>query len=184
MSLLKTAKLRLASRRLSEETAYAQVLREIESGVRNDGLWAKAISLTTNKEELIASYIKLRVQSLRDEAELDSANNAQFDEANSRIRIEESKLKKKRLEEAEAQEKEREWLSKPLAERKRITKNRLFISLFGAFICGGIAQLSYHELISPPFYIGIVGAIIVIPGTPLFSLAAFLYLIQLWSLKQ
>jgi hypothetical protein len=59
-----------ASRR-SEEALYAQVMGEIRSGVRRDGLWAKAlVTASGNETEATAVYIKLRVQAIKDEAEL------------------------------------------------------------------------------------------------------------------
>jgi hypothetical protein len=57
-----------AENRLSEEVIYAEVLREIEAGVRRDGLWAKAIANASGNDGTTRSeYIKLRVQSLKDE---------------------------------------------------------------------------------------------------------------------
>jgi len=54
--------------RLSEEVIYAEVLREIEAGVRRDGLWARAIANASGNDGAARSeYIKLRVQSLKDE---------------------------------------------------------------------------------------------------------------------
>ena len=57
-----------AESRLSEEIIYAEVLREIEAGVRRDGLWARAIANANGNDGAARSeYIKLRVQSLKDE---------------------------------------------------------------------------------------------------------------------
>jgi hypothetical protein len=57
-----------AKSRLSEEIIYAEVLREIEAGVRRDGLWARAIANANGNDGAARSeYIKLRVQSLKDE---------------------------------------------------------------------------------------------------------------------
>ena len=54
--------------RLNEEILYAEALREMESGARRDGLWAKSLSDSEfNESKAKALYIKLRVQSLRDE---------------------------------------------------------------------------------------------------------------------
>lgn len=58
-----------AQERLAEEALYAHVAAEISAGVRRDGLWAKAIADSAgSKEAAQAKYIKLRVQSLIDEA--------------------------------------------------------------------------------------------------------------------
>lgn len=63
-------KSRIASR-LLEETLYAEALREIENGVRRDGLWARAVAKSGgNQESAKALYIDLRVQALRDELDL------------------------------------------------------------------------------------------------------------------
>ena len=39
-----------AENRLSEEVVYAEVLREIEAGVRRDGLWAKAMASSLGRK--------------------------------------------------------------------------------------------------------------------------------------
>jgi hypothetical protein len=57
--------------RVVEEEMYAQVLREIESGVRRDGLWAKALQNSGgNEEKARALYIKYRIRSINDELEI------------------------------------------------------------------------------------------------------------------
>ena len=64
-------KAQVAVRRLSEEAIYAEVLREIESGIRRDGLYAQAIAESggdTAKAKSI--YIRLRVQAFKDELEI------------------------------------------------------------------------------------------------------------------
>jgi len=58
------------STRILEEELYAEVLREIESGIRRDGLWAKAFAKSGSEERAKALYIEFRVQSLRDELTL------------------------------------------------------------------------------------------------------------------
>jgi hypothetical protein len=58
---------RLIAGRLEEEAAYAIVSREIESGIRRDGLWAKALASSRNEEEARGRYLKLRVKALQDE---------------------------------------------------------------------------------------------------------------------
>ncbi len=57
--------------RLIEERMYEQVLLEIESGIRRDGLWAKALEKSRgNEKEAKAVYIGLRIQSIKDETEV------------------------------------------------------------------------------------------------------------------
>ncbi|MBK6357127.1 MAG: hypothetical protein IPF44_10570 [Betaproteobacteria bacterium] len=83
-------KTQAAFSRLSEEEVYAQVIREIECGVRRDGIWAKSMAdsqgdLTKAK----ALYIKLRVQSIRDEIHV---ANAFASAENERIKNESEEL--------------------------------------------------------------------------------------------
>jgi len=57
-----------ATFRLTEESLYAEAFREIESGQRRDGIWAKAlVESDMDQVKAGAKYIKLRVQSLKDE---------------------------------------------------------------------------------------------------------------------
>ncbi|HHJ39259.1 MAG: hypothetical protein AXA67_12030 [Methylothermaceae bacteria B42] len=59
------------SAKLLEEELYAEALRELEHGIRRDGLWAKAFSKSSgNEEKAKAFYIEFRVQALRDELAL------------------------------------------------------------------------------------------------------------------
>lgn len=59
-----------AASREFEEAVYQQVAQEIASGVRRDGLWAKAIAESGGVLEAAkARYIQLRAQSLMDELE-------------------------------------------------------------------------------------------------------------------
>jgi hypothetical protein len=63
-----------AAFRLTEEALYAEALREIESGQRRDGIWAKALAESNmDQGKAGARYIKLRVQSLKDEVTLSIA---------------------------------------------------------------------------------------------------------------
>lgn len=60
-----------AASRLTEEAFYAEALREIESGMRRDGIWAMAMAESDmDQGRAGARYIKLRVQSLKDEMTL------------------------------------------------------------------------------------------------------------------
>jgi lipopolysaccharide export LptBFGC system permease protein LptF len=71
MGIVDDIRLRGASSRISEEVLYAEALREIEDGLRRDGLWAKALAQSNmRQEDAEACYLKLRVQSLRDEIEI------------------------------------------------------------------------------------------------------------------
>lgn len=68
MGLLDDIRLQGATYRLTEEAIYAEVLREMEAGVRRDGLWAKALAESPASESQAKSrYIGLRAQALKDE---------------------------------------------------------------------------------------------------------------------
>lgn len=86
--------------RETEEQLFANVVKEIEAGVRRDGLWAKAL-VTANGDERKAKveYIQLRVQSILDEEMLDTLRTAERekDEAADRIRKKEFKAEEERL---------------------------------------------------------------------------------------
>lgn len=59
--------------RALEERLYADALKEIEQGVRRDGLWAKALAKSNGNEDAAkGAYIEYRVQSLKDEIILES----------------------------------------------------------------------------------------------------------------
>jgi ankyrin repeat protein len=59
--------------RKTEEAFYSAVAQEMESGIKHDGLWLKALQIAEgNKEKQVAEYVKLRVQSLRDDIEIAS----------------------------------------------------------------------------------------------------------------
>jgi len=71
MGIVDAVRLRGAALRVDEEMLYAEALREMEDGLRRDGLWAKAlVECNMRQSDAQASYLKLRVQSLRDEIEI------------------------------------------------------------------------------------------------------------------
>lgn len=71
MSIFDDIRTKGATYRLTEEALYAEALREIESGQRRDGIWAKALAESDmDQGKAGAKYIKLRVQSLKDEVTL------------------------------------------------------------------------------------------------------------------
>lgn len=71
MGLFDNLKTAGAANRLTEEALYAEALREIESGMRRDGIWAMAMAESDmDQGKAGARYIKLRVQSLKDEITL------------------------------------------------------------------------------------------------------------------
>ena len=71
MSIFSTAKASLAARKLAEEQLYEMAVEEIAANNIRQGLWAKAlIESNGNETAARAKYIKLRVESLKAEADL------------------------------------------------------------------------------------------------------------------
>ena len=71
MSIFSTAKASLAARKLAEEQLYEMAVEEIVANNIRQGLWAKAlIESNGNETAARAKYIKLRVESLKAEADL------------------------------------------------------------------------------------------------------------------
>ena len=63
-----------AAARLLEEQLYEQVVVELSTGKKRDGLWAKALANSDGIEEKAkALYIQYRVQSIKDETEISEA---------------------------------------------------------------------------------------------------------------
>jgi hypothetical protein len=63
---------RLVVGRKVEEQLYSQALNELESGVRRDGLWAKALAASEGDDARAkAQYISLVVQALKDETHIE-----------------------------------------------------------------------------------------------------------------
>jgi hypothetical protein len=76
-----------AAARLAEERLFAAVLREIESGVRKDGVWAKALTDASFDEKKAKTlYVQYRIQSLKDEL---LVREAQLEQQREQQRIEE-----------------------------------------------------------------------------------------------
>ena len=68
MSIFSRNKPNKIAQRKIDEHLYALVAEEMESGIRSNGLWLKALELADgNKEKQVSEYIKLRVQSLVDD---------------------------------------------------------------------------------------------------------------------
>lgn len=64
--------------RKTEEQLLANVVKEIEAGVRRDGLWAKAlVSAKGDETKAKVEYIQLRVQSILDDEMLEAIRKAE-----------------------------------------------------------------------------------------------------------
>ena len=67
-----------AAERILEEHLYEVVVKELQGGIRRDGLWAKAWENSQGQEAKAESlYISYRVQSLKDEMELTAYQQAE-----------------------------------------------------------------------------------------------------------
>lgn len=84
MSLFKGSTTKSAISRKLDEAHYAYVASEMSDGVRNEALWIKALEEANgDPQKQIAEYIKLRVQSLKDDIHL-----SQKSESKSKQKIE------------------------------------------------------------------------------------------------
>lgn len=85
----KFRKMNIAYRK-TDEALYSVVAQEMERGVRNNGLWLKALEKADgNKEKQVAEYIKLRVQSLKDDVSIYSELSEATNEISHNLDIEE-----------------------------------------------------------------------------------------------
>lgn len=76
MNFLRKLKAKAAAQRISDEAIFGQVASEIQQGQKRDGLWAKALTLANMDESKARPiYIKLRVQSIKDELTLTSTDS-------------------------------------------------------------------------------------------------------------
>lgn len=76
MSFFRKLKEASIATRVFDEKIHEIVIREIENGIRRDGLWAQAIAKGEgNERKAKAIYISLRVQSIKDELELSKHDN-------------------------------------------------------------------------------------------------------------
>ena len=89
--------------RLNEEAIYAEVCRELEDGQLRDGLYAKTIVIAEGDTEIArVEYLKLSVQSIKDELVLKGVVEQQAMEEEA-LR---QKLEAKTMKERKAREKE------------------------------------------------------------------------------
>jgi hypothetical protein len=69
--MFKRMKLNSAMARLVEEKLYEMAIDELGNGNVRKGIWAKAIAKSNgNKEQERSKYLELRVESLKDEAQV------------------------------------------------------------------------------------------------------------------
>ena len=99
--------------RLKEEAIYLAVMKEMKAGLKSDGLWGQAISETEgNEKKAKALYIKLRVQSLKDEINI-------YQEQQDQIFLRKEQLEEERKHQLEAQREKTHALKKAQEEEKQ-----------------------------------------------------------------
>ena len=115
MGLLDEFRAQVASSRLTDEALYAAAIREMESGVRRDGLYAKALADAEGDVTRAAGlYIKLRVQSMKDATALESNRLAELKRLEDN-RVRDEAARQRALQRAEADR---------LAEERRLASER------------------------------------------------------------
>ena len=68
MSIWKSVKDKLVVSRLLDEHIHGEAIREVEAGIRRDGLWAMALVQAGSDEKRVNSiYVRLLVQHLKDQ---------------------------------------------------------------------------------------------------------------------
>jgi len=71
MSFFSKFKSQRAVDRLNEESIYEAIVKELQQGIKREGLWAKAIAKSEGSESKAKSlYIDFRAQSIMDEIEI------------------------------------------------------------------------------------------------------------------
>ena len=117
-----------AALRLNDEALYAIVSEEIEKGIKRDGLWIKALADAKGNETLAkAGYVKLRVQSLKDEARLeqsiiDRKKNEELENKARQARSRKSELEKER--------RDKEYYEKYVVTSAKEPNRSLFLQYF------------------------------------------------------
>jgi hypothetical protein len=154
--LFSNFKRNIAASRLLEERLYAQVLDELERGIKRQGLWAKAIANSDGVESKAKSiYIKYRLQSMKDEAELLIAVNKEAklqekeeeklraeEESKARLLAEIEKNKKDKL----AEEPRKAILAKEKEEIRKLIGSDFNLSKVKSAVIRG--DISYIELLA------------------------------------
>jgi len=132
-----------AALRLNDEALYAIVSEEIEKGIKRDGLWIKALADAKGNETLAkAGYVKLRVQSLKDEARLeqsiiDRKKNEELENKARQARSRKSELEKER--------RDKDYYEKYVVTSAKEPNRSLFLQYFswGSFTLACFIVLLY-----------------------------------------
>ena len=132
-----------AALRLNDEALYAIVSEEIEKGIKRDGLWIKALADAKGNETLAkAGYVKLRVQSLKDEARLeqsiiDRKKNEELENKARQARSRKAELEKER--------RDKDYYEKYVVTSAKEPNRSLFLQYFlwGSFTLACFIVLLY-----------------------------------------
>lgn len=147
-----------AEAREIEEAIYQRVAEEITSGVRRDGLWAKAIAETGGAlESAKARYIQLRAQSILDEAEIYKKSKQ---EELQRQRADEERKRRKESEVQGADVKRQRAFKAGQAARAAISPLRKFFMWYVVISTGLGVVMIFPDLITGKFE-AIPGALII-----------------------
>ena len=113
MGLFTSAKAKLAAQKLAEEHLYELAAEEIAANNIRPGLWAKAIAESDGDDaKAKARYIKLRVETMKAEADLQDHASENAYKAEAEMRKREEELRR---------EKARDTLNQPTGEAPNFT---------------------------------------------------------------
>ncbi|MDC6459922.1 hypothetical protein PQY66_06235 [Luminiphilus sp.] len=116
MSIFTSAKAKLAAQKLAEEKLYELAAEEITANNIRPGLWAKAIAESDGDDaKAKARYIKLRVETMKAEADLQdyASANVEKERAEMEKREEERKREMEKREEERRREEARDAVNQP-----------------------------------------------------------------------
>ena len=164
------------AKRIDDQSIYADALREIESGIRRDGLWAKALAASNGDERKAkASYIEFVVAAMHDEtyisrrlAEEEALKLKQNASAARMLREDtEQQLVQQKRQEALAIEEQRRQYERRLYEAQGARAKRIgWLFAIPGWICGVVGfQLAGSELFVSLF----MSAILVAPASGLIA---------------
>ena len=95
MSIFTSAKAKLAAQKLAEEHLYELAAEEIAANNIRPGLWAKAIAESDGDDaKAKARYIKLRVETMKAEADLQDYASENAHKADAEMRSREQELRR------------------------------------------------------------------------------------------
>jgi len=126
MSIFTSAKAKLAAQKLAEEQLYEFAAEEIAANNIRPGLWAKAIAESDGDDaKAKARYIKLRVETMKAEADLQDHASENAHKAEAEIR---------KREEEQRREEAIKAVNQPTGEAPNFTVVYIVIALIAVFL--------------------------------------------------